>query len=112
MPQKYNLTFSAAARSDLKNIFAYIAVDNPQTAEKILDKIEAKANSLVIFPQKGRIVPELLAQNIKNYRELQESPWRIIYLIDAANIVIVSVLDGRRNIQDLLTGKFLDNLPK
>ena len=111
MQKKYNLIFSAAAQSDLKEIFAYIAADSPQIAEEILNKIEAKANSLAVFPQKGRIVPEFLEQNIKNYRELQEHPWRIIYLLDKHNIIIASVVDGRQNVKDLLTRKFLYKLP-
>ncbi|MDR1324078.1 MAG: type II toxin-antitoxin system RelE/ParE family toxin [Candidatus Margulisbacteria bacterium] len=112
MPKKYNLIFSVAAQNDLKEIFAYISAEYPQIAEKILDKIEAKANSLVVFPQKGRIVPELLTyNNIREYRELQEYPWRIIYQASDGKITVHAVLDGRRNIKDLLAKKFLHKLP-
>ncbi|MDR1453173.1 MAG: type II toxin-antitoxin system RelE/ParE family toxin [Candidatus Margulisbacteria bacterium] len=107
MLKRYKLIFSDTARDDIREIFAYIARENPQNAEKILEKIETKITALGFFPQKGRVVPEFLEQNIKNYRELQEYPWRIIYFLGGRNVVIAAVLDSRRDLKDLLVGKFL-----
>jgi plasmid stabilization system protein ParE len=43
------------------------------------------------------------------YREVVFPPWRIIYKIDKQQVVIISVLDSRRNLEDLLLKKLLLN---
>jgi len=80
----------------------YIAAENPDVASKKLKEIKQKAGDLVAFPEKGRLVPELLAQGILIYRELIVSPWRIVYRTTANKVYVLSVLDSRRNIEDIL----------
>jgi hypothetical protein len=41
------------------------------------------------------------------FQELIEKPWRLIYRIAAHRVVVVSVLDGRRNLEDLLLDRFV-----
>ena len=45
---------------------------------------------------------ELQDQGILQYRELVISPWRVLYRISEKNVFVLSVLDSRRNIQDIL----------
>ncbi len=59
------------------------------------------------MPQRGRYVPELLDKNIREYRELIESPWRIFYKIDGNEVYVLAIIDGRRNIQDILIEKLI-----
>jgi toxin ParE1/3/4 len=49
------------------------------------------------FPERGGYVPELLKNNIKDYRQLIESPWRIIYKIDENIVNLLIIIDSRRN---------------
>jgi addiction module RelE/StbE family toxin len=104
----YTVNITQNAEDDLDEIILYIAQDNPQTALKILDKLQKRILSLKNFPERGRWVPELLDKNIKDYRELIESPWRIIYRIDDNDIYILMVIDGRRNVGDILMKKLMD----
>ena len=71
------------------------------TAVLIFERI----NSLKSFPNRGRIVPELLEYNVNEYREIIESYWRIIYRIDNDFVEVFTVIDARRNVQDLLVEK-------
>jgi toxin ParE1/3/4 len=105
--QEYCVNITDNAENDLDEIILYIAQDNVQIALKILEKLKRKINSLSNFPNRGRMVPELLDQNIKDYREIIESPWRIIYKVENYDVNILTVLDGRRNIQDILTRKLI-----
>jgi plasmid stabilization system protein ParE len=73
-----------------------------------LDKLQNKINTLKYFPERGRRVPELLDKNIKGYRELIETPWRIIYKIENNDVNIITIIDGRRNVQDILTQKLIN----
>jgi len=65
-------------------------------------------NSLNHFPERGGYVPELLKHNIKDYRQLIESPWRIIYKIDKNIVSVLLLIDSRRNTQDILVERLLN----
>jgi len=103
----YAVNITQNAEDDLDEIILYIAQDNTQTALKILDRLQKKILSLKNCPERGRWVPELLDKNIKDYRELIESPWRIIYKIDAHDVYVLMIIDGRRNVSDILMKKLL-----
>jgi len=104
----YTVNVSKNARNDLKEIIKYISKNNPMNALKVLKKIEDRMNTLKIFPERGGYIPELLKNNIKDYRQLIESPWRIIYRIDNKIVNILLIIDSRRNTQDLLVEKLLN----
>ncbi|GHV03674.1 plasmid stabilization protein [Spirochaetia bacterium] len=104
---QYVVNITTNAKKDLGEIISYIAQDNPRTAIKILEKIESRINTLDHFPYRGGYVPELLKRNIKEYRKLLESPWRIIYKIDKDIVNVLLIIDSRRNTQDILIEKLL-----
>ena len=60
------------------------------------------------MPEKGRIVPELLEQGLAEYHELIVAPWRIIYKIENRKVLVFSVLDARRNIEDVLLRRLIE----
>jgi toxin ParE1/3/4 len=105
----YSINITQSAENDLDEIILYIAQDNTQTALKILDRLQKKIYSLENYPERGRRVPELLDKNIKDYRELIETPWRIIYKIDNNDIYILRVIDGRRNVSEILMNNLMPN---
>lgn len=107
MSQKFHVKWAAVAQSDLKQIIDYIAFDSPENALQILKKLRQKASSLYALPDRGRIVPELKDQGIHMYREIMDPPWRIIYRISAATVYVLSVIDSRRNVEDILLNRFV-----
>jgi len=105
--KKNKVVFSRYAESDLVEILDYFIAFNPAYAKQTLENIETKVQGLKDFPESGRVVPELALQNIMNYRELIEDVYRIIYSIEPEMIIIHSVIDSRRNLEDLLVRKFM-----
>ncbi len=102
MPKnRYYVLWTETAFKDLEAIVDYISLDSKVAATAVYTRIKDKITSLVSFPLRGRIVPELQFHNIVTYRELIVSPWRIIYRIERDAVYILSVFDGRRNIEDL-----------
>jgi len=87
---------------DLEAIVEFIARDRPQVAREVLDRIRRRAETLSGASKSGRWVPELERQGIREYRELVISVWRLIYRTTPAAIEVLAVLDGRRNIEDVL----------
>ncbi|MBW1996786.1 MAG: type II toxin-antitoxin system RelE/ParE family toxin [Deltaproteobacteria bacterium] len=102
MRKKYDVVWSNIAENDLKNIVEYIAEDSPSNALKIFKSIKQAALRLNTFPERGRIVPELRDQGILQYRELVVFPWRLLYRISERSVFVLSLLDSRRNIEDIL----------
>ena len=102
MTDKYEVIWAAAAEDDLAGIIASINSDSPVSAIRILRKIKQASLQLCHLPERSRIVPELQEQGILQYRELVVSPWRIMYRIVGLNVFVLSVLDSRRNVEDIL----------
>jgi plasmid stabilization system protein ParE len=98
----YPVFWTHIAEADLRAIIAFISLTNPHNALKILKKIKDNATSLNSLPERGRIVPELQDQGILQYRELIVAPWRMIYRIAEGGVYILSLLDSRQNVEDIL----------
>lgn len=109
MNKKYKVIWSKVAEHDLTDIIEYIAVDSPTNALKIFKKIKEKASNLYFFPERGRIVPELQDQGVLQYRELVIPPWRIIYRISEEKVYVLSVLDSRQNIENILWKRLISS---
>ena len=107
MSQTYEIIWADVAENDLKEIIEYIAIDSPANALKILKKIKQKASDLYTLPERGRIVPELQDQGIFIYRELIIQPWRIIYRVSEMKVYVLSVLDARQNVEDILLKRLI-----
>jgi toxin ParE1/3/4 len=108
MSTKFNVVWADVAEKDLVNIIEYIAEDSPQNALNILKNIRKHASDLYTLPERGRIVPELYDQGILQYRELIIEPWRLIYRVSEQEVYVLSVIDSRRNVEDILMKRFVD----
>lgn len=104
----FKVSFTENARQDLLEIFYYVAIhDSPQKAETLIQKLETLCSKLEKFPRRGHYPPELDLLSITLYREVHYGPYRITYQILEASVIIHCVLDGRRNLYDLLQKKLL-----
>jgi len=106
-PRRSAVEFALVAQRDLQSIIEFIATDDLVAAACVLDQIESRMASLDRMPQRGRVVPELAAVGVHTYRELVVSPWRLVYRISAKTVYVLAVLDGRRNIEDVLLDRLV-----
>ena len=102
MKKDYDVRWSETSEKDLTDIIEYIAGDSPSDAYEVFKGIKRRASSLHTFPDRGRIVPEFQEQGITQYHELIVNPWRIIYRTSERTVYVLSVLDSRRSIEDIL----------
>ena len=77
----------------LQEIEEYIARDNSIAASEFVDKLISLAETIVDHPEKGRIVPEL---SIENIRELLHRNYRIVYLVKKNSVDILTVFEGHQ----------------
>ncbi len=104
----YRVKILQEAEEDIFDIYRYIfCSDSPNHADYVFEKLEEAITSLQQLPEPGRTPPELEWIGVKNYREIHFKPYRIIYDIESANVFIHGVLDGRRDLQQLLEKRFL-----
>lgn len=81
------------AKQDLFIIYYFISKDSNNRAENLLNEINLGINNLILFPEKGRIIPEL---NLNNYRELLVGSYRVLYRIEKDTIFILTILHMSR----------------
>jgi len=102
IPDAFRVKWTAGAAKDLDDIIGYISHDNTDSALAVLSEIQDKARSLSSLPFRGTILPELEQHGLRLYRQLSIGPWRLIYRVQGNEVLVLAVLDGRRNLQQIL----------
>jgi len=101
--------WSKDAQDDLIEIVYYIKEKSgSKIAKTIYNRIIDKINNSISFPESHRVVPELSEIGVRDIKEIIDPPWRIFYRISDSEIKILSIIDGRRNIEDILYRKMID----
>ena len=100
------LVFSSAAERDLDSIIDYIALDNPDAAEKVYRAIVATAERLRDFPDMGH--PGRLPET----REfvVTDLPYLIVYEVGTEAITVLAVFHGARDLANELAER--NNRPR
>lgn len=105
---KFIVNVTAGAERDLYEIYRYVAAhDAPAKADRLLDNLEKAVASLEALPQRGHYPPELERIGVREYREVFYKPYRIIYRVAGNVVSVYGILDGRRDLPDLLQERLL-----
>ena len=88
--------WSALATEHLAGIALYIGRTSPYYAERMVERILRRVDSLAEFPELGLRTAETADENV---REVVENPYRIIYLAQPSRVDILAIVHGRQNIQ-------------
>lgn len=105
---RYHVEFTPEAKKDLFELYSYVALnDSHAHAKKLVGRLEALCQDLQKFPVRGRIPPELDRIGVMLYRELSHGSYRIIYQITEKTVIIHCILDGRRDMQELLKRRLI-----
>ena len=87
--------WTATAQVHLDAIYAYIAQDSAEYANRTTDRLTRRSQQIADFPLSGRCVPEY---DMDQIREVIETPYRIIYHIKPDQIDVLAVIHETRNI--------------
>jgi toxin ParE1/3/4 len=96
-----------AAVRDLDEIVDFIACDAAPHALDVFERLQRCALGLEVQAQRGRRVPELCGLAALDYRELIERPWRLVYRVEPRRVIVLAVLDGRRDLATLLLERLI-----
>ena len=100
-----NVRWSDAAQRDLADIVEYIADDSDLNAEGVLARLQVQAESLAHFAERARRIPEVRGRKRgqqPDWRELLVRPWRIAFAIEGSTVLVVALVDGRRDFRGWL----------
>jgi toxin ParE1/3/4 len=89
---------SPRAEEDLQEIWLYIATDNVDAADRVLDDLASKLSNLAEHPQIGAPRPDI-AQDL---RLLPIGNYLVLYRIRDNTVDVVRIVRGGRNLIDLL----------
>src|SRR5579871_1600372 len=82
------------ALADLEEVWEFIAADNLEAADRVLDEIRLALQSLASFPQMGHTRADLTARPLR-FHSVRD--YLIAYAPHEEPLVVVAVLHGRRN---------------
>ena len=108
MTDAHKIVWAPIALNDLEEILDYIAAnDSSDAAVHVGNKILSQVDTLVQHPTRCRMVPELREVGVTEYRELIVRPYRIVFRIERKRVGLVAVVDGRRDLEELLISRTL-----
>lgn len=104
----FNVYLIKDAEKDLFDIYRYVSQnDSIGHANNLIDKLEKTILKLEKMPDRGHIPPELERIGVLEFREVFYKPYRIIYQTIGDNVYVHCILDGRRDMQDMLQQRVL-----
>ncbi len=96
--RKYHLDYSKRALTQLQGILSYIAENNPDAADKMLDTLESRADLLRDQPLIG---VELSQKEFPflppGYRKMLVSPFIMYYRVEKKTVFIPHIIRSRRD---------------
>ncbi|MDD5333249.1 MAG: type II toxin-antitoxin system RelE/ParE family toxin [Rhodoferax sp.] len=105
---RHEVLLTEGAEQDLEDLYDYIAeFDCAANANRVLDRLLEVAQSLAQFPERGTYPRELLELGIRDYRQTSFKPYRVIYRVQDLKVYIHLIVDGRRDMQALLSRRLL-----
>jgi toxin ParE1/3/4 len=87
------MRYSRQAREDILYIWQHIATSDLHSADRVLDRIEARCEQLKEFPRLGPRRPDVFA----GARALVIERWLALYRIDEYGPRIVRIVDGAQD---------------
>ncbi|HEX7369269.1 MAG TPA: type II toxin-antitoxin system RelE/ParE family toxin [Rhodanobacteraceae bacterium] len=96
------------AQRDIAMLYDYIVDhDSPVQAERIMDRLLESAKSLAENAERRSHLRELLVFGFREFRQIVSKPWRIIYDVEADQVIVYLIADGRRDMRSLLAQRLL-----
>jgi len=91
------------ARDDLDAAAEYISRDSAAYAASFVSRVLETANSLSEFPHKGRFVPEIKSEVI---REVPVFDYRLVYTTERSDeVFVLDLIHGARHLPSVWTNE-------
>ena len=109
MPEVFDIIWTRTAVSDLDELLEHIAAERGvDQGLQLYETLRHSIASLAKMPRRCRQVPELLDIGLFEYREVVERPYRLVFRIVDQKVVILAILDSRRDLEELLIQRAIE----
>lgn len=109
MSNGFDITWTRTAVHDLDEILEYIAAERGiDQALRVYETLRHSIASLAKTPRRCRQVPEFHDIGLFEYREIIERPYRLVFRIADRKVVILAILDSRRDLEELLIQRAIE----
>ena len=106
---RHEIIWSKDAGDELTEIISYIKYNTGTiTARKIYAKIMDRVKQVSENPEGRRIAPSLREFGINYIHQINISPWIIFYKVRNRKMEIISIIDERRNLEEILYRKMME----
>ena len=106
--KRYAVTLTEQALLDLDDIARYVSLhDTLEKADYVARRLDEAFASLTALPDRGAHPRELLELGVRDFRQVNFKPYRIIYRVYEREVVVFMVADGRRDMRTLLARRLL-----
>ena len=103
------IIWSKDASDELYEIIFYIKHNAGKiTAEKIYKKILDEVKRASENAEGRRVSPLLKDFGIINIHQINIKPWTLYYKVENKEMKIISIIDGRRNLEEILYKKVIE----
>jgi toxin ParE1/3/4 len=110
MSPRHRIVWTESALRDVESELDRVQADESSTAaQKLLDVLEGAIATLGTMPGRCRVVAELREHGIRSYRELFCEPYRIVFRVRQRSVVVLAILDHRRDLEELLLERALED---
>lgn len=90
------LIWTEPALQELDAIADYIALDDPQAARGLVQRVFQHVEQLVTQPESGSRLPEM---RNSRYRQIIEPPCRVFYRFDGVRVFVLCVMRGEMQLR-------------
>ena len=105
MSSRKRVVWSPLALERVQAIAQESAGERPTTAARWVRGLFQRVHQLRLYPQSGRIAPDLARPEI---RQLPYPPYRIIYRVERARVLILTVRHGRKDDLDAVADEGIE----
>ncbi|MDM8517812.1 type II toxin-antitoxin system RelE/ParE family toxin [Desulfobacterales bacterium HSG16] len=104
----FAVEFTPGARQDLLKIYNYIRnVGAPEAAKRLYEQLSKACASLSNNPERGYIPIEIEGLSEVACRQIVIRNYRIIYQLIENVVIIHGIIDGRRNVREVMRQRVL-----
>lgn len=108
MAAQYEVLLTRGAEQDLAQLHAWISENRSvEQADALLEEILTVVETLAHYPDRGARPKELAGLGMPQFRQMLMAPYRILYRVIGAEVMILLIADGRRDMQSLLEQRLL-----
>ena len=90
---RLSIRWTERALDQLRDIGAYIALENPDAAKQLVERVQGAVDRLESLPKSGRKIPEFLSLP---HREIVVPPCRVFYRVKDKTAWIIHVTRSER----------------